>query len=165
MSLIPNVQTSYSIVGFATDAVLAADVASTAQTLVALDALAYAGGRTNHAAAIETCSASLTTSPTSADRQNLILLITDGYPSEPQGADGKGSPRAEAERAAEEAKGRGVFIIPVMIVPEYDGSVYVPEPIRYLSGISSDGTVFDATDFSVLDTLRESLLAQVSCQV
>jgi hypothetical protein len=35
----------------------------------------------------------------------------------------------------------------------------------YQEKISSDGTVFDASGFDVLDSLHEKFLAQVSCQV
>ena len=54
-----------------------------------------------------------------------------------------------------EAKSEGIIIIPVMIKQW----LYV-----YLERISSDGTVFDASNFDVLDSLQEKLLAQISCQ-
>jgi hypothetical protein len=65
------------------------------------------------------------------------------------------SPEAEAEAAAEEAKSEGIYIIPLMIKQDVS---------PYLQGISSDGIVFDATDFDDLSSLRETLLAQVECQ-
>ncbi len=84
-----------------------------------------------------------------------MLLITDGYPSEP-----KNMPRESAEVAATEAKSDGVFIIPIAIQLQFS-----PEPTPYLQSISSDGTVFDVSDFDLLDDIEEDLFAQVSCQV
>jgi Mg-chelatase subunit ChlD len=139
---------SFSIVPFATNAELANDLSTMTEALNSLDALTYTGGMTNHAAAIDLCRSSLESSP--EDRKKFLLLITDGSPSVPEG-----SPEAEAEAAAEEAKSEGIFIIPVMIKQEVSA---------YLQRISSDGTVFDASDFVDLASLQETLLAQVECQ-
>ena len=141
---------SFSIVPFATTATLVSDLASADEALVSLDALTYTGGSTNHAAAINLCRTSLESSP-EVDRKNFLLLITDGSPSEPVF-----SPEAEAEAAAEEAKSEGIYIIPLMIKQEIS---------LYLQRLSSDGIVFDASDFDDLPSLRETLLAQVECQV
>ena len=142
-----SVESSFSIVPFATNAELVSDLASADEALDSLDALAFTGGRTNHAAAIDSCRTSLQSSP-EGDRKNFLLLITDGSASEPEGV-----PGLVAEAAATEAKSKGIFIIPVMIKQW----LYV-----YLERISSDGTVFDASDFDVLDSLHEKLLARVS---
>jgi len=145
---------SFTIVPFATDAKLASavdvffsDVASADSALASLDALTYTGGRTNHAKAINICRKSLE----DGNRKKILLLITDGNPSEPENL-----PEIAATEAATNAKSEGIFIIPVMIKQWQQ---------PYLQGISSDGTVFDASDFNALDTLLERLLEQVSCQV
>ena len=145
-----SVESSFSIVPFATNATLVSDLASAVEALDSLDALTFTGGRTNHAAAIDSCRTSLQSSPEGENRKNYLLLITDGSASEPEGV-----PGLVAEAAAMEAKSEGIIIIPVMIKQW----LYV-----YLERISSDGTVFDASDFDVLDSLQEKLLAQISCQ-
>ncbi|KAL7538655.1 hypothetical protein ACHAWF_006162 [Thalassiosira exigua] len=143
----------YSIVGFGTEATSTTPLRSPRETLQALSELAYLGGTTNHADAINACASSFEGGV--SGMKNLILLITDGMPSDPR----DGSPRAAAEEAAAAAKAEGTLITPVMIAP------FSPEPITYLSGISSNGVVFDVSDFTVLDDLRENLLVQISCQV
>ena len=145
-----SVESSFSIVPFATNATLVSDLASALEALDSLDALTFTGGRTNHAAAIDSCRTSLQSSPEGENRKNYLLLITDGSASEPEGV-----PGLVAEAAAMEAKSEGIIIIPVMIKQW----LYV-----YLERISSDGTVFDASNFDVLDSLQEKLLAQISCQ-
>ena len=145
-----SVESSFSIVPFATNATLVSDLASADEALDSLDALTFTGGRTNHAAAIDSCRTSLQSSPEGDNRKNYLLLITDGSASEPEGV-----PGLVAEAAAMEAKSEGIIIIPVMIKQW----LYL-----YLERISSDGTVFDASDFDVLDSLQEKLLAQISCQ-
>ena len=145
-----SVESSFSIVPFATNATLVSDLASAVEALDSLDALTFTGGRTNHAAAIDSCRTSLQSSPEGENRKNYLLLITDGSASEPEGV-----PGLVAEAAAMEAKSEGIIIIPVMIKQW----LYV-----YLERISSDGTVFDASNFDVLDSLQEKLLAQISCQ-
>lgn len=141
---------SFSIVPFAADAELVSDLSTANEAMASLDALIYTGGSTNHAAAINVCRTSLESSP-EVDRKKFLLLITDGSPSEPVF-----SPEAEAEAAAEEAKSEGIYIIPLMIKQEIS---------LYLQRLSSDGIVFDASDFDDLPSLRETLLAQVECQV
>jgi Mg-chelatase subunit ChlD len=153
LEMLPVTQ-SYSLVSFGNNATLDLDLASPEDMLVALDGLIYTGGKTNHADAISACHSSLLSS-TERTRKNIMLLITDGYPSEP-----KDMPKESAEVAATEAKANGVFIIPIAIQLQFS-----PEPTPYLQSISSDGTVFDASDFDLLDGIEEDLLAQVSCQV
>ncbi len=148
------VNRSYSLVSFGNNATLDLDLASPEETLTLLDGLVYTGGKTNHAAAITTCHTSLLSS-TELARKNIMLLITDGYPSEPEDM-----PQAYAEAAATAAKSDGVFIIPITIKLQF-----TPEPTPYLQRISSDGTAFDVTEFAVLDGLKDDVLAQVSCQV
>lgn len=153
LEILPVTQ-SYSLVSFGNNATLDLDLASPEDMLVALDGLIYTGGKTNHADAISACHTSLISS-TEITRKNIMLLITDGYPSEP-----KNMPKESAEVAATEAKSDGVFIIPIAIQLQFS-----PEPTPYLQSISSDGTVFDVSDFDLLDDIEEDLFAQVSCQV
>jgi uncharacterized protein YegL len=109
---------------------------------------------TNNAEAIDACHQSLQLSPTT-DAKNLILLITDGDPSEPK----ETSPEFAATQAAEEAKAAGTFIIPVMIAETLE-----PETVEYMKGISSDGSVFNVTEFKSLQMLQDTLITHVSCQ-
>ncbi len=169
LDIIP-VNRSYSLVSFGNNATLELNLATPEETLVALDGLVYTGGKTNHAEAIRTCRSSLL-SPSSTvavaakqqqrrrgeeGRSNIMLLITDGYPSMPEGA-----PRAYAESAALEAKSDGIFIVPITI--KLQATV---EPTLYLQTISSDGqTIFDVSDFDALDSLEDGLIGAVSCQV
>jgi Mg-chelatase subunit ChlD len=91
-----------------------------------------------------------------SNAKNIIMLITDGDPSVPKTT----SPEAVARLAARKAKALGTFIIPVMIAQTLDTNTW-----QYMKDISSDGTVFNVSDFSSLDTLQETLITQVSCQV
>ncbi len=145
-----DIESSFSIVMFATDAEILSNLASADEALVSLDELTFTGGRTNHAAAINSCRTSLESSAQN-DRKNILLLITDGSPSEPDGLS-----EFAAEMAAAEAKSGKIFIIPVMIKQLLHA---------YLQRISSDGTIFDASDFDVLDSLKDKLVAHVSCQI
>ena len=150
------VSRSYSLVSFGNNATLDLDLADTSEEMVlALDGLVYTGGKTNHAAAISACHTSLVSSSTDNTRKNIMLLITDGYPSVPVD-----TPQASAEAAATAAKSDGVFIIPITIKLQF-----TPEPTPYLQRISSDGTALDVSDFGVLDGIEKELIAQVSCQV
>lgn len=164
LSSIPADQ-SYSVVGFANEAAYAVDrsVMTPLNALDVLDELTYTGGKTNHADAINSCRESLlSASNGQEDSKNLILLITDGDPSEPGG---KEAALVSAEEAAEEAKANGVSIIPVMIVPEIATSGLNPDTVVYLKAISSDNSLFEVDSFDALRTLSGSLLEQISCQV
>jgi len=142
---------SFSVVQFATNAQLAGGLASAEQALTVIDRLDYTGGLTNHASAIQMCQGML---PSSGDRKNFIMLITDGISSEPFL-----DPEGEAENAATSAKSDGTFIIPIFISPyANDWSA-----LAFMSRLSSDGKVFDVTDFESLDGLQDRLVDQVSC--
>ena len=143
----------FSIVQFATNATLVSGLTSSTSVLDSLEGLVFTGGRTNHADAISLCH---DTFPSINGTKNIVLFITDGDPSEPIGS---GSPKLAAEQAANEAKQAGTFILPVLIAPKD-----MNESLSYLRGISSDGSVFNVTDFNDLANLQESLLVQVSCQ-
>ncbi|KAL7483642.1 hypothetical protein ACHAW6_009288 [Cyclotella cf. meneghiniana] len=145
---------TYSVVQFATNTTLVTSLTSSNQVLDVLDEMMYTGGLTNHAEAIDACHQSLQLSPIT-DAKNLILLITDGDPSEPK----ETTPEFAATQAAEEAKATGTFIIPVMIAETLE-----PETLDYMKGISSDGSVFNVTDFKSLQMLQDTLITHVSCQ-
>jgi len=80
------------------------------------------------------------------------MLITDGVSSEPN------DPEGYAEAAATAAKFDGTFIIPVFISPNNDWSA-----LSFMMRLSSDGKVFDVTDFDSLNSLQDRLVDQVSC--
>jgi Mg-chelatase subunit ChlD len=145
---------TYSVVQFATNATLVTSLTSSVQALDALDKMIYTGGLTNHAEAIALCQKTLQLSD-NRNAQNLIMLVTDGDPSEPKAT----SPELEAMQAADEAESSGIFIIPVMIARTLEVDTW-----EYMREISSDGSVFNVTDFKSLEMLQESLIAQVSCQ-
>ena len=149
-----DVDQKYSIVGFSNNANVAVGMTDSEEAIAVLDDLVYSGGKTNHAAAIYSCRGAMG----SNYDEGLILLITDGDPSEPED-----SPQTTAELAAEEAKAAGINIVPVMIIPQF--VTLIPQPLKYLQGISSDGEVLSVSDFDALDSIQNSLLGQLSCQV
>lgn len=81
------------------------------------------------------------------------MLVTDGVSSEPDY-----DPEGAAELAATSAKLDGTFIIPVFISPNNDWTA-----LAFMRRISSDGKVFDVTDFDSLNSLQARLVDQVSC--
>jgi len=85
--------------------------------------------------------------------KNFIILITDGVSTEPER-----DPEDAAEAAATSAKNDGIFIIPVLISPRNDKNA-----LAFMGRLSSDGKVFDVTDFDSLDNLQNGLVDQVSC--
>ncbi|KAL3826917.1 hypothetical protein ACHAXA_005997 [Cyclostephanos tholiformis] len=141
---------SFSVVQFATNAQLVRTLSSADDTISTIDRLEYTGGMTNHESAIQTCQQSL---PSYDDRKNFIMLITDGLSSVPEF-----DPEGAAEAAATSAKSDGSFIIPVFISPDNDLSA-----LEFMSRLSSDGIVFDVTDFDTLSSLHDRLIDQVSC--
>lgn len=146
-----DAEKSFSVVQFSTTAQLVSSRLSSAELASpVIDQLDYTGGLTNHASAIQTCQESL---PSFDDRKNFIMLITDGVSSEP-GYD----PEGAAESAALSAKADGTFIIPVFISPYNDWSA-----LAFMRRLSSDGKVFDVTDFDSLNSLQGRLIDQVSC--
>merc|ERR1711971_979693 len=102
--------------------------------------LDYSGGGTNHAAAITACQETLAQS-LHDDRENVILLITDGVATMPD------YPFESAEAAADLAKEAGTMIVPVFVSPENQ------QQLDYMAGLSSDGQVADVTDFAELSSL------------
>jgi Mg-chelatase subunit ChlD len=142
---------SFSIVQFSTSAQLASGLSSANETMEALDNAQYTGGSTDHADAIRTCQSTFSTSD--PNRQNFIMLITDGLPSTTYLY-----PEIVATEEAEYAKDAGTFIIPIFISENYDAYAE-----SFMTSLSSDGQVFDVAGFESLDTLKDSLVEQVSC--
>mmetsp|Transcript_23173 Transcript_23173/g.48952 ORF Transcript_23173/g.48952 Transcript_23173/m.48952 type:complete len:965 (-) Transcript_23173:77-2971(-) len=144
---------SFVIVQFGDWAVLASGLASYEDTYNSLNWLDYSGGATNHADAISLCQETLASSSYS-DRENFIIIITDGVSTLPMV-----DPSGSALAAADAAKSAGTFVIPVFISPTYDG-----DKIGFMSDLSSKGEVFDVSDFESLSTIEDMLVNQVSCQ-
>ena len=96
-----SVESSFSIMPFATNAELVSDLALADEALDSLDALTFTGGRMNQAAAIDSCRTSLQ-SPREGDRKNFLFLIMDWSASEREGV-----PGLVAEAAVTEAKSKG----------------------------------------------------------
>jgi len=149
---IPSEQ-SYSVVGFATNTSFVSNLASNyANAFSSLDSLAYTGGVTNHAAAISSCQQTLS-NPDTVQRKNVIILITDGNPTEPED-----TAKEDAMAAAIQVKEAGSILIPVMLTrTSIDNST-----IDYMTELSSDGLFFN-TSLSGLDSLEESILSEVMC--
>ena len=141
---------SFSVVQFATKAQLVSGLSSTAQTMKVTGKMDYTGGSTNHASAIQMCQRNL---QSFGNRKNFILLITDGVSTEPEN-----DPEGKAEAAATSAKNDGMLIIPVFISPKNDKNA-----LAFMRRLSSDGEVFDVTDFDGLNSLQNGLVDQVSC--
>mmetsp|Transcript_35757 Transcript_35757/g.60966 ORF Transcript_35757/g.60966 Transcript_35757/m.60966 type:complete len:752 (+) Transcript_35757:58-2313(+) len=141
---------SFSVVQFATKAQLVKVLSPAEHTVSAIDQLDYTGGRTNHASAIQMCQL---TFPSMGSRKNFIMLVTDGESSEPDY-----DPEGAALAAASSAKYDGTFIIPVFISPDNDWDAFA-----FMRKLSSDGKVFDVTDFGSLNMLQDRLVDQVSC--
>lgn len=141
---------SFSVVQFANSAQLMSGLKSVEQINPVISELDYTGGVTNHAAAIQMCQQTLSSF---GGRKNFIMLVTDGVSTEPEF-----EPEAAAEEAATSAKSNGTFIIPVFISPTNDW-----DALAFMSRLSSDGEVFDVTDFDSLNSLQDRLVDQVSC--
>ena len=163
-------ETSFSVVEFATDARLVSARFPAGRTRAVIDGLDYAGGLTNHAAALARCRDGLLAAPGAAasaalpwddprggssdrNRRDVLVLVTDGAPTVPE-ADPEGAAAAAARHAEED----GIAIVPVFIAPDNDAAARA-----FMRRLSSDGTVFDATDFGGLNALRDRLVTQVSC--
>jgi len=160
---------TFSIVQFATEGRLVSMMESHVEALSTIDELYYTGGITNHAEAISLCrqslsaslayqhfasSASSSSSSSSSSHKSIMMLITDGVPTTPEN-DPEGTAMSEAIKARDEY---GVFIIPVFISPRYDA-----DAMFFMRGLSNDDKVFDVVDYASLDTLKDSLLEEVSC--
>ncbi|KAL7522406.1 hypothetical protein ACHAWX_007092 [Stephanocyclus meneghinianus] len=143
---------SFSLVQFATNAQLISNLATANVTLDVLDNVRYTGGSTEFGEPIRLCQQSFASS-SDPNRKNFIMLITDGLP-----ATTSPDPVIVAQEEADNAKSNGTIIIPVFI-SEYNDAY----ALAFMSSLSSDGEVFDVTGFASLDTLKDSLIEQVSC--
>jgi hypothetical protein len=141
----------FSMVHFATSADIASTLQNANQASKTLQQLVYSGGSTNLGEGIKLCQQTLDSS--AAGRRNLILIITDGYPSQPTS-----DPVGNAKAAAIDAKNKGTFIIPILIEPTVAGD----PAVQLLKEISSDGQVF-LTDFGSIGGLQEVMFEQVVC--
>mmetsp|Transcript_22625 Transcript_22625/g.36971 ORF Transcript_22625/g.36971 Transcript_22625/m.36971 type:complete len:711 (+) Transcript_22625:134-2266(+) len=153
---IPSEQ-SYSLVGFATNASFVSNLMPlSADALSSLDSLAYSGGRTNHAAAISSCQQTFSNPDDAVERKNMIILITDGNPTEPR--DEKSATK-ESIAAANQVKEAGSILIPVMLTT----SSIDNKTADYMTEISSDEEFLNASLYA-LDSVEESLLSKVFCE-
>ena len=156
---------TFSVVQFSTEGRLVSLMESNLEAKSTIDELSYTGGIiTNHAEAISQCRQSLSSSlafqqfsASAGDipHKSIMMLITDGVPTTLDN-DQEGA----ATLAASQAKEDGMFIIPVFISPRFDADV-----LSFMSGLSSDGKVFDVMDYESLDTLKDRLLEEVSCSL
>lgn len=147
---IPSDQ-SYSIVGFATNTSFVSNLETTSDAYRSLDNLVYTGGVTNHAGAISSCQQKLSEVD---GRKKVILLITDGEPSEPED-----TAKEDAIIASTLAKEAGSILIPVMISEDSIDN----RTTKYMTEISSRKLFFN-TSLSTLDSFEESILSKVMCQ-
>eukprot|EP00986_Skeletonema_menzelii_P018503 scaffold26650_cov181-Skeletonema_menzelii.AAC.1 len=149
----PEAHCSYSLVGFATNASFVSNLMPlSADALSSLDSLAYSGGRTNHAAAISSCQQTFSNPDDAVERKNMIILITDGNPTEPR--DEKSATK-ESIAAANQVKEAGSILIPVMLTT----SSIDNKTADYMTEISSDEEFLNAS-LSALDSVEESLLSK-----
>ncbi len=149
----------FSIVQFSTAALLTSKLSTADETLMMLDDMLFSGGLTNQADAIRVCQESFQSADANSDWRNLIVLITDGAPTYPED-------RAEvvALAAAADAKSAGSFIIPVLISPVLN--IFTNDRLEFMESIKSgDMDVLNVESFEGLDSLAESLLGQISCEV
>lgn len=142
----------FSIVNFASDAEIAIELSAGDTTLSTLDNLAYSGGLTNHESAIQNCQSTFENS--TAERKNIILLVTDGVSTKPFI-----DPTGKAEAAATSAKDEGTTIIPVFISTSKDKE---QEGLDLMSKLSSTDEVVTVDDFDGLASISESLVIEVA---
>ncbi|EJK53369.1 hypothetical protein THAOC_27211, partial [Thalassiosira oceanica] len=144
-------QKSYSIVQFASSGSLVPSSGDKQSTIDSVNGLDYTGGFTNHAEAIDRCREAL--SSTSLGSNKYMLVITDAVSTRPSQ-----DPVGSAIASADLAKGDDINIIPVFVMfPGQDSG------LDFMSTISSDGNVFNVTDFESLEFLEQDLIEQVSC--
>jgi len=145
----------FSVVEFASDARVVSGLSSTGKAVSAVTRLSYSGGPDNHASAIEMCQQTLSLS---SNRKRIIVLVTDGETGMPNNV-----PEGAAESAATSAKNEGTFIIPVLVSPDAPDTNEGAIPL--MSRISSDGEVYDFTDYGVssIAEVQERLIDQILC--
>lgn len=134
----------FSLVPFADAAQVLASSTSAENAQEELLDLEYSAGTTNLSDALTKCQSSFE----SPDRKNFIIVITDGAPND----------LISADLAATAAKDAGTTIFPVYVEPFSSSYAF-----DFMRQISSDGSVFDVTQFEDLDTLQQKLLNRISC--
>ena len=87
------------------------------------------------------------------DAENVIIIVTDGNPYPP-------ARREPALKEARRIKSKGIAIIGVGIVEDYDYS-YDPLDGDFLREISSRNNTFLVTDFLLLETVRLPILEEL----
>ncbi|EJK72494.1 hypothetical protein THAOC_05973 [Thalassiosira oceanica] len=146
-------QKEFSVVQFSTRAQIVRYLNPAEQTIAAIESLDYTGGTTNHQAAIEMCQETLLLDGDSG-RKNFIMMITDGISTFSSGSDAS----QDAQVAARQAEQEGTFIVPVFIRKNVNDILSK----QFMSSLSTDGAVFDVSNFSSLTNLRDILVEQVS---
>ena len=141
---------SYSMVQFASGGTLEQFPSDKASTIDSVNQLDYTGGATNHGQAINKCRQAL---QDTTSNNKYMLVITDGVSTA-----GGDDPAGVAIDAANRAKEDDIFIIPVFVMTSENLG-----GLDFMSEISSDGKVFNVTDFGSLNSLETQLVEQVSC--
>ena len=101
------VESSYSIIQYASQAQIVQTLTSSSQALSRLGWLAYTGGLSDYAKSIELCQESLPRN----GRKNLIFVIGGGL------GDHRKASESKAVAAASLAKADGAVIVPILISP------------------------------------------------
>ncbi|KAL7461116.1 hypothetical protein ACHAXS_001547 [Conticribra weissflogii] len=149
----------FSIVKFSTVASIASELSTADETVGMLDDLIYSGGLTNHADAISVCQQSFQSADTNIDWRNVIVLITDGAPSQPEDREEEAALEASAS-----AKTEGSYIIPIVVSSSLE--ISTNDLLTLMGEIASDnGNVLNVENFEGLDSLATSLLDQILCEV
>ena len=136
-----------SVVSFSGDATIEMGLGTRNDTLDTLSELIYTGGWTDHSDALQSCASTL-----NGDAQSFILLVTDGIHTQPA------NPQSAGIMSAADAKNDGHQILPVFI-----SNTYEREAHEYMSTLSSDGRVWDVSDFAGLNQLIAGLTS-VMCR-
>lgn len=110
--------------------------------------MAYLGGSTNHAAAINTCQTTLK----SNGRENVIVLLTDGKPND----------EAAGLQAADEVRVKGSVILPVY-VRSRGNPAETQAAVDYMKKIGSYGSYINVANFDKLDEQLDKV-AQGVCE-
>lgn len=157
-----------SVVSFATEASVMLELGTVNDTSAALSKLTYTGyvfesnlavfafslilchpvylssGWTDHEKAIDSCQSTFSNT---SDERNIILLVTDGVPTQPL------DPRRAGLEAAKLAKEAGSYLVPIFIdLQQNDASA-----VDYMSALASDGIHYDVTAFAQLNGLIANL--------
>jgi len=153
---IENRTKSFSLVEFSTNAEVKRSLVTARNVRRYLNNdIDYMGGYTNTAEAIKKCQYSFRHSPPDEDRQNVILLVTDGVPTRP-----RDDPVQAAKDEADVVKGLSnpTYVQPVFI----NAGGNPPSAVSFMNNISSGG-VFTIDDFDDLDQDAVARLKAILC--